>query len=119
MSIDQVAQRIVQTGALQKLAAMWKLPMELAIDLTKIALFDVVVLIDDSGSMAFEQNGERIDDLKMILGKVAAATALFDSDGIQVRFLNSNLQGNNITTEQAAVQLVQQVQFSGEQPMVQ
>jgi hypothetical protein len=113
MSVDQVAQRIVQTGALQKLSSMWKLPMELAIDLAKIALFDVVVLIDDSGSMAFEQNGERIDDLKMILGKVAAATALFDHDGIQVRFLNSNLQGNNITTEQAAVQLVGQVQFSG------
>lgn len=60
----QVAQRVVQTGALQKLSAMWKLPMELAADLAKLSLFDVVVLIDDSGSMAFEQNGERIDDLK-------------------------------------------------------
>lgn len=113
MSVDRVAQRVVQTGALQKLAAMWKLPLELAADLVKIALFDVVVLIDDSGSMAFEQNGERIEDLKMILGKVASACALFDDDGLQVRFLNSNLQGNNITSEQQAVQLVQQVQFSG------
>ena len=25
---------------------------------------------DDSGSMAFEENGERINDLKLILGRV-------------------------------------------------
>lgn len=38
---------------------------ELAADLVKIALFDVVLLADDSGSMQFEQGGERIEDLKM------------------------------------------------------
>jgi hypothetical protein len=63
-SVSQVANQVVQSGALQKLAAQWRLPLELAADLVKIALFDVVVLVDDSGSMAFEQNGERIDDLK-------------------------------------------------------
>lgn len=31
----------------------------------------------------------------------------------QVRFLNSNLAGNNINSEQAALQLVGQVNFSG------
>lgn len=41
------------------------MPKEVALDLVKIALFDVVILCDDSGSMAFEQNGERIDDLKL------------------------------------------------------
>jgi uncharacterized protein with von Willebrand factor type A (vWA) domain len=49
---------------LQQLASAWKLPVELAADLVKISLFDVVVLVDDSGSMSFEQNGERIEDLK-------------------------------------------------------
>ncbi|WVR07881.1 hypothetical protein IAU60_004924 [Kwoniella sp. DSM 27419] len=116
-SLDSVAQRVVQSGALQQLAANWKLPVELASDLVKIALFDVVVLVDDSGSMSFEQNGERIEDLKMILGKIAFACALFDYDGIQVRFLNSQLQGNNINSEQAALSLVQQVKFSGLTPL--
>lgn len=41
------------------------MPKEVALDLVKIALFDVVILCDDSGSMAFEQNGERIEDLKL------------------------------------------------------
>jgi hypothetical protein len=31
----------------------------------KLSLFDVVLYIDDSGSMAFEEGGERIDDLKL------------------------------------------------------
>jgi len=116
-SVEQIAQRVSQSGVLDKLAAAWRLPVELAADLVKIALFDVVILVDDSGSMAFEQNGERIDDLKMILGKIAFACSLFDHDGIQVRFLNSNLQGNNINSEQAALQLVQQVKFSGLTPL--
>ncbi|WRT69886.1 uncharacterized protein IL334_006877 [Kwoniella shivajii] len=116
-SLDPIAQRVVQSGALQQLASNWKLPVELASDLVKISLFDVVVLIDDSGSMAFEQNGERIEDLKMILSKIAFACSLFDHDGIQVRFLNSQLQGNNINNEQAALQLVGQVKFSGLTPL--
>jgi hypothetical protein len=100
-AIEQIAQRVVQSGALQQLASAWKLPVELASDLVKISLFDVVVLVDDSGSMAFEQGGERIEDLKSwaillivpgdpcsfhnpcsILGKVAFACALFDHDGM-------------------------------------
>jgi len=93
------------------------MPMELAADLVKMALFDFVLYIDDSGSMAFEENGERIDDLKLILSRVAYATSLFDSDGIQVRFMNSNVQGDNISTEAQAMQLVQQVKFSGLTPL--
>lgn len=82
-----------------------------------MALFDFVLYVDDSGSMAFEDGGERIDDLKAILTRVAYATSLFDADGIQVRFMNSNVQGNNITNEQGAMQLLQQVKFSGLTPL--
>lgn len=67
----------------------WKLPLEIGSDLIKLALFDVVLLVDDSGSMAFEEDGSRIDDLKLILERAAYAASLFDADGIQVRFLNS------------------------------
>ncbi len=47
------------------------------------------------------------------MSRVAYATSLFDRDGIQVRFMNSRVEGNNINSEPAALQLVQQVKFSG------
>jgi hypothetical protein len=46
--------------------------------------------------MAFEENGERIDDLKMIAQKVSEVATLFDDDGILVRFMNSPVEGNSI-----------------------
>jgi hypothetical protein len=67
--------------------------------------------------MAFEEGGERIDDLKLILSRVAYASSLFDADGIQVRFLNSQVQGNGIKSEQDALQLLSQVKFSGLTPL--
>ena len=42
---------------------------------------EVVIFIDDSGSMAFEEQGERIKDLELILQRVAFAATLFDEDG--------------------------------------
>jgi hypothetical protein len=44
--------------------------------------------------MAFEENGERIDDLKALMSKVAYATSLFDQDGISV---SSCVEGNQVT----------------------
>ena len=45
--------------------------MELATDLASLALYDIVIYADDSGSMIFEEGGDRINDLKLILGRVA------------------------------------------------
>lgn len=89
--------------------------------------------------MSFEEGGTRIDDLKLIISRVAYASGLFDQDGIQVssysssssslsaasllttspqvRFMNSPAQGNNITNESAALQLVSQVRFAGLTPL--
>lgn len=39
--------------------------------------------------MQFEENGERIKDLRLILQRVAYAATLFDDDGISIRFMNS------------------------------
>ncbi|KAJ9091412.1 hypothetical protein QFC19_009122 [Naganishia cerealis] len=116
-ALEQIAARVAQTGALDRIAQEWRLPKEVALDLVKIALFDVVILCDDSGSMAFEQNGERIEDLKLILSRVAFACSLFDHDGINIRFLNSQYDGNHINSEQAAMQLLSQVKFSGLTPL--
>ena len=48
---------------------------------SRLALYDVVIYIDDSGSMAFEEQGERIKDLELIMQRVAFAATLFDEDG--------------------------------------
>lgn len=91
--------------------------MEIASDLVKLALFDIILYCDDSGSMAFEEQGSRIDDLKLIIDRCSFAGALFDTDGIQVRFMNSRVQGDNINSQQAVMQLVNQVKFSGLTPL--
>jgi hypothetical protein len=64
-SLDMIAAKVASSGALPKIASEWRMPLELASDLVKLSLFDVVLYIDDSGSMAFEEGGERIDDLKL------------------------------------------------------
>lgn len=46
---------------------------------------------DDSGSMQFEESGERIKDLRVILERVSFAATLFDQDGVSVRFMNTDL----------------------------
>lgn len=59
-SLDMVAAKVASSGALPKIASEWRMPLELASDLVKLSLFDVVLYIDDSGSMAFEEGGERM-----------------------------------------------------------
>lgn len=113
--IEQIAQRA--SGQVDQLCAQWRINPEIGQDIVKLALFDVILYIDDSGSMAFEENGERIDDLKLILNRVAFATSLFDTDGIQVRFMNSPTQGNGIRNAQQVEQMISQIKFSGMTPM--
>jgi len=73
--------------------------------------------------MKFEENGERIKDLKLILSRVSYAASLFDDDGIQVRFMNSGAAGvnpamlNGIRNEQQAEALVEQAKYSGLTPL--
>ncbi|BGP53884.1 hypothetical protein JCM8202_006077 [Rhodotorula sphaerocarpa] len=115
--LEPIANRIVQGGMIQHLASQWRMPLEIAVDLAKLALFDCVIYLDDSGSMAFEEGGSRIDDAKLIVSRVAQACSAFDDDGIQVRFMNSRTEGNGIKTEQEAVSLVSQIRFSGLTPL--
>lgn len=55
--------------------------------------------------------------LKLIVSRVAFAASLFDDDGIEVRFMNSRVEGNGLRTEHEANQLVSQVRFSGLTPL--
>jgi len=116
-ALHSLAQRIARDGSLQRVATEWRMPLEIGMDLAKLALFDVILYCDDSGSMAFEEGGSRIDDLKLIVSRVAFAASLFDDDGIQVRFMNSRVEGNGLKTEQDAMNLINQVRFSGLTPL--
>lgn len=59
------------------------MPVELAVDLASLALYDIVIYADDSGSMS-SGTGNRLDDLRLICAKVAEVATLFDDDGIEV-----------------------------------
>ncbi|GAQ87873.1 hypothetical protein KFL_003840050 [Klebsormidium nitens] len=115
--LQTLAQRIEQTVDFNALAARWGMPKELAIDLACLGLYDIVILADDSSSMSFEEQGERIEDLKLVLSKVAEVATMFDQDGILIRFLNSNVQGNGIRNAQEAEGIVKQVRFQGLTPL--
>jgi hypothetical protein len=109
--LDQIAQRGAQQ--VDRLGMEWSLHREEASDLVRLGLYDIVLLLDDSGSMQSEENGSRIDDLKIILCRVSRAAALFDDDGVQVRFLNASVDGNGIRSDQQVLDLVSRVNFTG------
>lgn len=100
---------------------------EIANDIVKLALYDIVLYIDDSGSMQFEEEGSRIKDLRLILERVSFAATLFDADGISLRFMNTDLstardqQGrplqDGVASEQQIEQVMRGVQFKGLTPM--
>jgi hypothetical protein len=114
--LEPLVQRVTSTD-LAGFGAKWRLPKEITLDLVALALYDVVLYCDDSGSMAFEENGERIDDLKMIIGRTADAATLFDHDGISVRFMNSQFEGNNIRSSAEANNMLSQIKFTGTTPL--
>ncbi len=67
--------------------------------------------------MQFEEGGSRIDDLKLILSRVAYAASLFDDDGIQVRFMNSDRWADNLKTEDQVQALIRSVTFQSVTPL--
>lgn len=63
------------------------------------------------GSLPFPSSDTRI------ISKVAGACSLFDDDGLEIRFLNSDKQGNGIRSEADAQHFVSKVKFSGVTPL--
>ena len=80
----------------------------------------MIIYIDDSGSMSFEEGGERIKDLQLILQRVAFAATLFDDDGIDLRFMNDDSIPPNmlsgIRTEQQIEQIMANKRYKGLTP---
>ncbi|KAL6151547.1 hypothetical protein ACJBU6_09499 [Exserohilum turcicum] len=123
--INQIAQ---EAGPkVNQVIQRWRVAKEIANDIVKLALYDIVLYIDDSGSMQFEEEGSRIKDLRLILERVSFAATLFDADGISIRFMNTDLtnardqQGrplqDGVASEAQIEQLMRGVQFKGLTPM--
>jgi uncharacterized protein YegL len=116
--VDQLAQKAAH--AIGPLCQRWRIPQEIGNDLCKLGLYDIIIYIDDSGSMQFEENGERIKDLQLILQRVSSVATIFDEDGVQLRFMNSNYDPSmvdGIRSEQQVDQLMRNVAFKGLTPM--
>lgn len=117
-----VIQNIAREASMKipQLCQQWKLPTEIGRDVARLGLYDIILFVDDSGSMAFEERGERIQDLKVILERVAFASTLFDPDGISIRFMNTNLPegaGDHIRDGRQVNSIVDGIKFSGLTPL--
>ncbi|KAF2468767.1 uncharacterized protein BDR25DRAFT_304751 [Lindgomyces ingoldianus] len=123
--LDQIASRA--PALINQVIQRWRIAKEVANDIVKLALYDIVLYIDDSGSMQFEEEGSRIKDLRLILERVSFAATLFDADGISVRFMNTDLaqvrdQGgrplqDGVANESQIETIMRGVQFKGLTPM--
>jgi len=95
------------------LANKFNISREIVYDLCALALYDIVILVDDSGSMNMD---DRRDDLEIIASRIAYVASLFDDDGIDIRFLN-NRKEHNVKSEEQASQIIKNIPFSGMTPL--
>ena len=84
--LDQLAARAA--SKIDQLCARWRIPQAVGQDLAKLALYDLVLYIDNSGSIEIDEGGKRKRDLQATLTQVLEVALLFDDDGIDIRFMN-------------------------------
>ena len=100
-ALQSIAHNLMQRGSVPTLRAKWNLDQAQLKSMVKLALYDVVVLVDDSRSMRSKiETGE----LGRIMNRIAFAGTLFDSNGIDIRFMNNDTKhhDNIVDGEQAA-----------------
>ncbi|KAJ3096289.1 hypothetical protein HDU97_006047 [Phlyctochytrium planicorne] len=114
--IQEIARKLA-TVDFSKISTAWRLPQEIAFDLSALALYDLVFYCDDSGSMKGAEEGTRIDDMKVILERVAEVATIFDDDGISVRFMNAEVRGDHIRAAYDVQNLLQGIPFKYTTPL--
>lgn len=99
------------------LMKMYNLPtIDMTVDLSVLGLYDIVLLADDSGSMdTFEKKEEmtRYELLKEVLKTIGFWASLLDADGVVLRFLNSNMEGNGLSSSKEVDDIIKKVSPSG------
>ncbi|KAL2828585.1 hypothetical protein BJY01DRAFT_228337 [Aspergillus pseudoustus] len=117
--LDRLVQGLARDGPskVNRIVNEFSLPIEIAMDVIKLSLYDIVLYVDDSGSIEFEEKGVRKEQLKQIIGIVATIASTFDEDGINVRFMNNELSRNGVRSVGEVEQLIASVRFSGMTPL--
>lgn len=83
--LTQLAEYIAEHGSLVTIAQKFDLPPELALDLARLSLFEIIVHVDDSGSMCDKERAQEM----MAAMKNIAFIGEHLSNGIKIRFFNS------------------------------
>jgi hypothetical protein len=95
--------------------------LDMTIDLAVLALYDIIIFADDSSSMLNreinEDNLKRFDIMKIVVETIGFFSTLMDTDGIVVRFFNSNEEGNGIINSSDVSSLFDKVKPCGNTPM--
>ena len=104
------------------LMVQWGLPtLDMAVDLAVLGLYDIVIFGDDSGSMGSEEpkedNLSRWEILKQVVKTIGFWSSLMDADGVVVRFINSNVEGNGISNAAEIDGIFRTVRPSGGTPL--
>ena len=82
----------------------WDLGNSHALAMSKLSLYDVVFLLDDSLSMAIHE--ERRQQAEEIIGLATCSTTLFDSNGIDIRCINGSDRPSSFTDAKKAGEYV-------------
>lgn len=105
----------------QLLANMFEIPtLDMAIDLAILSLFDITLLLDDSGSMTIDENKDgssRFFVLTEVCKTISFFSTLMDEDGISLRFLHNKNEGDNLKTFEEIQNLMSKVSPSGSTPI--
>lgn len=81
----------------------------------KLETYDTVFLVDDSPSMS----GNRWDLVKRILTYSLAVATQYDTDGIDIHFLNNrSANANNVKDQAIAVEIHRQITLRGSTPIL-
>jgi hypothetical protein len=104
--LASVLAQLSKTFNMAAFCQRFKIPPLIAGDLMQIALYDVQLFIDDSGSM---NEGDKWDDARAIVTQIVNITTFFDLDGIDVEFMNSPISGKRIKNPDEVSALFDQV----------
>jgi hypothetical protein len=103
----------------KQIANMFEIPtLDMAIDLAILSLYDIILLLDDSGSMDSMEDGlSRFVILTEVCKTISFFSTLMDDDGISVRFLHDKNEGDYLKTFEEIQNLMSKVYPTGSTPL--
>lgn len=117
-SIDQLARNLVNRVSWRDIQKLTDIPtMQTLVELSGLALYNIVILIDNSTSMT---RPGRKNELENLVSEIVEIARLFDDDGVDIRVFNDNqgaTGGNGLLTMEQVSDVIQRVQYSRGTPI--